>query len=333
MAMLDPEAVNLDAMNLDAMAPRDRLALLGEFASQTIIEANLSEVGGMPARGDLRAKTVGELDLIAASAANIRAQRTRAHVARSQSSFYLVNIQLAGAIAVRWGEKDVTTSRGDIFITDNLHAYDVVGERAFRQMIVRLPKSWVDARVARPDLIPGALLRHGNPMAQLFASYIRSGFETADDLSADAAAMFAAHSVELLGIALGEGPGEPLPAQALREALFVRADRLIDVCFAETDLTPDRIARALGLSTRALQRIFAERGTTVMGRVWERRVAQAAELLTMPDASHRSITEIAFACGFNDSAHFTRAFASRWTVTPTQWRRQARIERERFSDA
>ena len=53
---------------------------------------------------------------------------------------------------------------------------------------------------------------------------------------------------------------------------------------------------------------------------------QAAELLAMPEASHRSITEIAFACGFNDSAHFSRAFAARFDTTPSQWRRLPRLD-------
>jgi AraC family transcriptional regulator, positive regulator of tynA and feaB len=287
----------------------------------------------MPARVDARAKVLGQLDLAGVSAANLRAQRTRAHVARSQSPFYLVNIQLAGAITVRWGEQDVTASRGDIVITDSEHAYDVDGERPFRQLIMRLPKSWIDARVARPDLVPGVLLRRDDPTSRLFASFVRNGFESTAALSAEAATVFTTHSVELLALALGERPSDPPPAQALREALFVRAVRLIALRFAEPDLTPDRIAGSLGVSTRLMQKIFAERGATVMERVWEARVGQAARLLAMPEALHRSITEIAFACGFNDSAHFTRAFAARMAATPSQWRQQARGEKERLSGA
>jgi len=40
--------------------------------------------------------------------------------------------------------------------------------------------------------------------------------------------------------------------------------------------------------------------------------------------AHRSVTEIAFACGFSDGTHFARVFATRMGMTPTQWRRQAR---------
>jgi AraC family transcriptional regulator, positive regulator of tynA and feaB len=318
-------------IDLEAMAPRDRLAFLSEIVSRTIIEERLSEIGDMPARGHLQGKALGGLDLIDVSGANMRAHRTRAHVARSQASLYLLSIQLAGTNAFRWRGRDVTTTPGDIFIVDSRHAYDIDGERPFRQLIVRLPKPWVDARLPRPDGVPGSLLRRDNPMSRLFTSYVRGGFESTDALSADAATMFAAHSVELLALALGELPCEAPPALALREALFVRAGRLIDLRFAETDMTPDRIAGALGVSARLLQKIFAERDATVMELVWETRISQAARLLTLPGASHRSITEIAFACGFKDSAHFTRAFAARMAVTPSQWRQQGHVERDRIT--
>jgi AraC family transcriptional regulator, positive regulator of tynA and feaB len=330
--MIELEAGDLEADDLEALAPRDRLALLSEIVSRSIIEEDLSEVGAMPARGQLQGKALGGLDLIDVSGSNMRAQRTRTHVARAQSPLYLLSVQLAGSTSFRWREQDVTTSPGDIFIVDSRHAYDIDGERPFHQLIVRFPKTWVDARVARPDLVPGALLRD-NPMSRLFASYARSGFDSSAELSADAAAMFAAHSVELLALALGERRSDDaLPTQAWREALFVRAGRLIALRFAEPDLTPDRIAGALGISARLLQKVFAERGATMMERVWETRVKQAAKLLAMPEASSRSITEVAFACGFKDSAHFTRAFAARIGVTPSQWRQQARVEIERSSD-
>ena len=43
------------------------------------------------------------------------------------------------------------------------------------------------------------------------------------------------------------------------------------------------IAHRLGVSPRLLQKIFAERGETVMARLWEERVNRAARLLSAPD--------------------------------------------------
>jgi len=55
------------------------------------------------------------------------------------------------------------------------------------------------------------------------------------------------------------------------------------------------MAYRLGVSTRALQKIFAERGETLMARLWGERVNRAARLLSAPEAADRSITDIAFA--------------------------------------
>jgi AraC-like DNA-binding protein len=49
-------------------------------------------------------------------------------------------------------------------------------------------------------------------------------------------------------------------------------------------------------------------------------VNRAARLLSAPEAADRSITDIAFACGFNDSSHFGRVFAARRGMTPSRWR-------------
>jgi AraC-like DNA-binding protein len=110
----------------------------------------------------------------------------------------------------------------------------------------------------------------------------------------------------------------------LHEALFVPACRMIRLQCGDPGLSSERIARALSISTRLLQRIFAERNESPMAHVWEERIDRAARLLADPRATHRSVTEIAFACGFNDTTHFGRVFAARMAMTPTQWRRRAR---------
>jgi AraC-like DNA-binding protein len=311
-------------LSTDVVPPRDRAAFWTEMVSRSIMNCDVVQTGDGPLHSELRGAMIGGLALADVEGSNMRARHTRAHIARAPAQFYYVGTQIAGTNCHRWGGQDILETLGDIFITDTQHTYEVDCERPFRQFLVRLPKAWIDARVSRPDCVGGMRLPRDLPMVRLFSSYAREGFENAARMSADAAQMFESHCVELLALALDERlAGSPLPAQALREALFVRAGRLIALRFAEPDLTPDRIARALGVSTRLLQRIFAERDATVMARVWEERVRQAAALLGEPEAAHRSITEIAYACGFNDSAHFTRAFAARMALTPSQWRQHA----------
>lgn len=78
------------------------------------------------------------------------------------------------------------------------------------------------------------------------------------------------------------------------------------------------------MSSRTLARVFAANDETVMRRLFEERINQAAKLLAMPEAYYRSVTEIAFACGFNDASHFGRVFAAKMHMTPSQWRQRKR---------
>jgi transcriptional regulator GlxA family with amidase domain len=48
-----------------------------------------------------------------------------------------------------------------------------------------------------------------------------------------------------------------------------------------------------------------------------KRLERAAELLL---ASNERITDIAFDCGFNDVANFTKSFHGKYGVTPTSYR-------------
>lgn len=138
------------------------------------------------------------------------------------------------------------------------------------------------------------------------------------------------HIHDLIALALGatQDAVEIAKSRGLRAArsadLYARAGRLIALRFDEPDLASGEIAHGLGVSLRLLQRVFAERGETVMGRLWQERVRRAAQLLSAPEAADRSITDIAFACGFNDSSHFGRVFAERMGMAPSRWRRQVR---------
>jgi AraC-like DNA-binding protein len=113
-----------------------------------------------------------------------------------------------------------------------------------------------------------------------------------------------------------------MTADAWQAAVFRRACQVIAFSFGDPDLTPHQIARAAGVSSRTLARLFAANNETIMRRVFDERVRQAASLLAAPESGHRSVTEIALACGFNDVSHFGRMFSGKMLMTPSQWRRR-----------
>jgi AraC-like DNA-binding protein len=230
---------------------------------------------------------------------------------------------LEGVARITGRGEEIELRKGDIFITDSRQEFTLAFERPSRQLTASLATAWIDGRVTRGELLGGMVLRD-HSLARLWASHLAAGFAMAGTLSPTAAALFARHSIELLAQAIEEEHYcRPTPSEAARAAIYLRACHLIALKSAEPNLRPDQIARELGLSTRSLARIFAMHNQTLMKRVLEERVRQAAKLLNDSKAAHRTITEIAFACGFNDASHFGRTFAASMHMTPSQWRRRS----------
>ena len=167
---------------------------------------------------------------------------------------------------------------------------------------------------------------------RLLTGYTYLVFRDGAAVSAEVCRLAVSHIHDLIALAIGatRDAAEIAKARGLRAArradLYARAGRLIALRCQEPDLASDEIAHRLGVSVRLLQKVFAERGETVMSRLWDERVSRAARLMSAPEATDRSITDIAFACGFNDSSHFGRVFAARFGMAPSRWRKQPRAQ-------
>lgn len=85
----------------------------------------------------------------------------------------------------------------------------------------------------------------------------------------------------------------------------------------------ERIARLAGTSTRSLYRTFRrQRGYSPMEFLRQRRLQHARELLEH-SAGMATITEIAFACGFCDTSHFSREYSRAFGEPPSATLRRA----------
>lgn len=311
------------SVTTDTLPAHERAEFWADLVSRHVTPIRIEPAGKHPLHGEIQARVVGALGVARVSGIGVQASHTRAHIARADGHVYGACVHLAGEARITRRSETITLQPGDVFITDSRHEFTLDLERPWRHLLVTLPTHCLDRRVTRPDSLAGAVLR-ACPLASLWATHLATGFALGEELSPAAAALFARHSVDLLTQIVDESCSHGLtPTTATRAATFATACQVIAIKFGEPDLTPADIARDIGVSSRTLARIFAEHNETVMRRVFDERVRQAARLLAAPAAAHRSVTDIAFTCGFNDLSHFGRAFASRMQMTPSQWRRRS----------
>ncbi len=114
---------------------------------------------------------------------------------------------------------------------------------------------------------------------------------------------------------------------AARRRLYLLARVVVARHYARP-LTLERVGRALACSPRQLQRAYEQFGeVSFQEDLRARRMAAAAELL----AEQRSIpvADVARLVGYRQGAHFARAFARTYGMTPARFRSRAQGARER----
>ncbi|WP_449439568.1 helix-turn-helix domain-containing protein [Pedobacter steynii] len=93
--------------------------------------------------------------------------------------------------------------------------------------------------------------------------------------------------------------------------------QIIDANLFST-ITLDELADYCNLSLSSFKREFAKHyNDTPANYLKTKRLEKASELLMV---SNMRITDIAFECGFNELANFTKSFHGKYGVTPSNYR-------------
>ena len=106
-----------------------------------------------------------------------------------------------------------------------------------------------------------------------------------------------------------------LRAARLRE---IKAD--IAVKLADPKLSVEWVALRQRVSSRYIQMLFEQEGTTFSQYLIGQRLARAYRLLTDSRFADRSITSVAFDAGFSDLSYFNRTFRRCYGGTPSEVR-------------
>ena len=78
------------------------------------------------------------------------------------------------------------------------------------------------------------------------------------------------------------------------------------------------------MSPSTVHRVWGAQACSVSDWIWSLRLDEARSRLCDPRLAAQGVSVIAFDCGFNDAAHFSRAFKARFGCSPRECRAAAR---------
>lgn len=317
-----PTAGQLIVHSTDGVPARQRLAYWRESVMRRMVPLAVEGTAD-PFRGRMR-RIVGDgLELIEYASEDVVAVRSAERCRIDGCDDITIDMmrRCTGAFMEHGGTQRVKA--GDLYLVDYARPS---GVRRGAHCTVGLTMS---RRLARegvgPDVAPRAGMKFApGGLARVLRHHLEKTFDEADRMSAAerAAAARAARDMALALLQLGHGmaPEPERFADGYRRAAL----ELIDRACTDPDLTPERIALALGCSRATLYRVLAAHGESVSAAIWQSRLERARRVLTSADGIGRPIAEVAASSGFRDGPSFTRMFRRRYGLTPGEAREAAR---------
>lgn len=236
--------------------------------------------------------------------------------------FWLV-LLLEGRLTATQGETIIEVNEGDVIYGGGASRTVLTLSSDHRLLVVKAPQS-LPALKSRTPLPVGINIMSGeSATGRLLSGMLRAVADTIIEVNDDQMRPIELALPEFISTTLLDAaPAKSLGGAAGgRAAILDRVFQSIEMRLSDPDFTIHQVASEHGISTRYLQKLFEAYGESFGQFVKLRRLERCRLDLGSPLHAQRSISEILFQWGFNDSASFSRAFRERYGVSPREYRK------------
>jgi AraC-like DNA-binding protein len=217
--------------------------------------------------------------------------------------------------------RSIILDEGDFTLSDNAEPHHLRLEGPADVIIVRSPPDVLKSYLPSPERLCGLRLPAHEGFTSTAAAMMRSLLDRLDrDFSPQFNEMIVRNVLEVMATSYAVVFDQGIPDCSVLGARQLQARRFIEKHLNDPGLTAAVVARELGVSPRYLRMVFAPEGETVSAYILRRRLEECARRLASSLWRGHTITDIAFAAGFNSGPHFARTFRQQYGLTPRQYR-------------
>lgn len=295
--------------------PRDRVAYWVDGLSGAIAHVECEPRRDEPFFAKIRAGAAGEFRGATYSSVAQIFTRSPRKIAQRPIDTFTLGVQLAGHGFGSQDGRDVVLRPGDLVLYDTTRPFRLAFDSRFERTTLIFPRAALLRRLGAVERFIGRRIDGTTGVGGLLLPLVRELPAHLDTIPAATRERITNNLLDLIATALLSDEGAPLSTGMT----LVRVKLWIETHLGE-DLSTQRIASACRLSVRHLNRLFEREGTSIMRYVWDRRLTRCHRDVTDPTMRGRRVGEIAFAAGFNDLSHFSRAYRARYGRTARETR-------------
>lgn len=270
-------------------------------------------------RGEIATESLSRLGISRFETDGEVARREKVHIGRDTDDFFLMSFGLEGEAIYRQFGRECVLRPDTYTMLYTAEPYMFAHRERISALTLKLPASALRARNDDPFGLC-AIARPVEPgMLQTVRDLILSIMNGHDVPSGPEAGVVEACILDLLGVVLERREDASASAgTSVRWAIQRRALAFMQENLGRPDLTPERIAAGIGVSTRYVHRVFEDADQTLCESLMRMRLDRSRQDLA--DHGPMSIKEIAMRNGFKSQSHFSSQFKARFGTTPRAFR-------------
>lgn len=310
------------ALVLDTGEVRDgeRVDYWREMVLRLFADVQIAAPAGPNFHGWMQSSLTDAMRLthVAASAQSV--QRLHRDARDSHEDCYFAVLMLSGTQRMQQDDRRVELHAGDFAIYDGARPHRLDFSDEWSELILNIPRSALNRLVPGMHELTSRKLVPASPSGDVLRGFLQSIALHFPKLRDKDLAALALHALNMIGSTLAlDRQGDASSASA-RDATLVRAKMLVDACLGDPYLDAARIAGRIGVSARYLNRLFNSEQTSLMRYVWNLRLDRCRDELLRSGSGSQRVADVALRWGFSDMSHFSRAFKSRFGISPRDCR-------------
>jgi len=216
--------------------------------------------------------------------------------------------------------RHATGAPGSLLMLNFGRALEIVQPGRIRVLSLSLPTDYLAAQYRDIESRCGVAVGTEMGMASVLRDVLRSLWRERGHLETHEQKSMPAMLSNLIGSVFVRDE-EQTHQRLAADACMARIRGVIEVELGNARLCPQLIAERLHVSPSYLYAMARKCGTSIGALVMDRRLDRCREVLADPAQAAHSVTEIAFAWGFQDLSHFSHRFSSRFGCSPRVFRR------------
>lgn len=269
-------------------------------------------------KGRIRQWQFGDVEVSDYECGAMRFLREAKHVGPGCEDHYFISMPYLSECAMDLTQEGRTAhcTPGEMIVQHTARPSELA-HRAVGAMIVRVLGPSLRLRFRNTTNCLGLALPCAHSSGALFSSLATSLVANSACIGAEVKRAAGEKLIDLLAISLEAKAGDlPRLGIAIREGHRARAINYIQKVFREPGISPASVAAACGISVGYLHELFRDTQLSVQETIVETRLLSARQLLRDKLGAPKSVSEIAYYCGFSDAAHFSRRFSKRFGAPP-----------------